>query len=159
HRYRHRRFHRRDVPPRHQHVGQIHRSNVRRPSRLQLAMGAFVAGIEGDIQNSRQSERTTTFACARATCNPALGAFGFDVPVTARMEQRLEWFGTLRGRLGVTPTAGSLVYATGGLAVGRIKTSGTVGGSNLGLTEDVIIDVDPDGNPIEIPVVTASANP
>jgi iron complex outermembrane receptor protein len=137
--------------------------------------GAFVAGIEADIQNSRQPGRTTTFGCAGATCNPAIAAFGLDAPVRAQMEQRLEWFGTLRGRLGVTPTPGSLVYATGGLAVGRIKTSGTISGSSLGLTEGVIegveqgvaMDVDADGNPIEvpievpvqIPIVTASANP
>ena len=83
------------------------------------------------------------------------------------MEQRLEWFGTLRARLGATPTPDSLIYATGGLAVGRIKTSGTVSGSSLGLTDGVTqgvaIDVDADGNPIEVPVdvpiVIASANP
>ncbi|MGA7487943.1 MAG: TonB-dependent receptor, partial [Xanthobacteraceae bacterium] len=129
--------------------------------------GAFVAGIEADVQNSRQPGRVTTLDCAGATCNPALGALGFDAPVSARMEQRLEWFGTLRGRLGVTPTPGSLLYATGGLAVGRIKTSGTISGSSLGLTPDVtegvVVDVDEDGNPIEIPVevpiVVASADP
>ena len=83
------------------------------------------------------------------------------------MEQRLEWFGTLRARLGATPTPESLIYATGGLAVGRIKTSGTVSGSSLGLTDGVTqgvaIDVDADGNPIEVPVdvpiVIASADP
>ena len=69
------------------------------------------------MQNSRQGGRTSTFACAGTTCNPTPGTFGLDAPVSARMEQRLEWFGTLRGRLGVTPTAGSLFYATGGLAV------------------------------------------
>ena len=137
--------------------------------------GAFVAGIEADIQNSRQPGRTTTFGCAGATCNPAIAAFGLDAPVRAQMEQRLEWFGTLRSRLGVTPTPGSLVYATGGLAVGRIKTSGTISGSSLGLTEDVIegvaqgvaIEMDADGNPIEVPIevpvqiptVTASGDP
>jgi iron complex outermembrane receptor protein len=129
--------------------------------------GAFVAGIEGDIQNSRQTERTTTFGCTGATCNPLLGAFGFDAPVSVQMQQRLEWFGTLRGRLGVTPTPGSLVYATGGLAVGRIKTSGTISGAGLGfiegVTEGVEIGVDDDGNPIEIPVeiptLTPGANP
>ena len=136
--------------------------------------GVFVAGIEADIQNSRQPGRTTTFGCAGTTCNPAIGAFGLDAPVSVRMEQRLEWFGTLRGRFGVTPTPGSLVYATGGLAVGRIKTSGTISGSSLGLTEGVIegveqgvaIELDPDGNPIEvpievpvqIPIITASAD-
>jgi opacity protein-like surface antigen len=129
--------------------------------------GAFVAGIEGDVQNSRQGGRTSTFACAGTTCNPTPGTFGLDAPVSARMEQRLEWFGTLRGRLGVTPTAGSLFYATGGLAVGRIKTSGTISGAGLsfieGVTEGVETGVDDDGNPIEIPVeiptLTAGANP
>jgi iron complex outermembrane recepter protein len=129
--------------------------------------GAWVAGIEADIQNSRQPGRVTTLDCAGATCNPGLGALGLDAPVGARMEQRLEWFSTLRGRLGVTPTPNSLVYATGGLAVGRIKTSGTVSGSSLGLTEEitegVVVEIDEDGNPIEVPVelpiVTASADP
>jgi opacity protein-like surface antigen len=126
-----------------------------------------VGGIEADIQSSRQPGRTTTFDCAGATCNAGLGALGFDAPVSARMEQRLEWFGTLRARLGATPTPASLIYATGGLAVGRIKTSGSVSGSSLGLTDGVTqgvaIDVDADGNPIEVPVdvpiVIASADP
>jgi outer membrane immunogenic protein len=136
--------------------------------------GPWVAGIEADVQQSRQRGGTATFNCAGATCNPAIGAFGIDAPVSASMEQRLEWFGTLRARLGATPTPESLIYATGGLAVGRIKTSGTISGSSLGLTEGVIqgvtqgtaMDVDADGNPIEVPVdvpidiptVTASAN-
>jgi outer membrane immunogenic protein len=129
--------------------------------------GAFVAGIEADVQNSRQGERTTALSCAGATCTPLLGALGFDAPVSARMEQRLEWFSTVRGRLGVTPTPSSLIYATGGLAIGRIKTSGTISGSSLGLTEEitegVVVEIDEEGNPIElpveVPVVVASANP
>ena len=36
------------------------------------------------------------------------------------MVQRLEWFRTLRARLGATLTPDSMVYATGGLAVGGI---------------------------------------
>src|SRR5207253_7392669 len=92
------------------------------------------------------------------------------------MAQKLEWFATLRARLGLTPTPDSLLYATGGLAVGGIRTSGTITGSSLnvlqGTTVDVIqqgtiADVDENGNPIEIPIqvpvdipfVTASTNP
>jgi iron complex outermembrane recepter protein len=137
--------------------------------------GAWVAGIEADLQQSRQRGRSATLNCAGAICNPAISGFGLDAPVTVRMAQKLEWFGTLRGRLGLTPTPESLLYATGGLAVGRIKTFGTVTGSSLtlipgvieGVTESVVTDVDEDGNPIEIPVelpieiptVTASTNP
>jgi iron complex outermembrane recepter protein len=136
--------------------------------------GPWVAGIEADFQQSRQRGRAATLNCATAICNPAISAFGLDAPVSVRMAQKLEWFGTLRGRLGVTPTPESLLYATGGLAVGRIKTSGTITGSNLtltpgvieGVTEVLVPDVDADGNPIEVPIevpveiptVTASTN-
>ena len=34
--------------------------------------GPWVAGIEANIQSSRQPGRTTTFDCAGATCNPAI---------------------------------------------------------------------------------------
>jgi iron complex outermembrane recepter protein len=137
--------------------------------------GAWVAGIEADFQQSRQRGRGATLSCATTICNPAIGAFGLDAPVTVTMAQKLEWFGTLRARLGVTPTPESFLYATGGLAVGGIKTFGTITGSSLtltpgvieGVTESVVTDVDEDGNPIEIPVevpieipsVTASTNP
>jgi iron complex outermembrane recepter protein len=122
--------------------------------------GPWVAGIEGDLQRSNQSARTTTFNCAGAICNPAISAVGLDAPVSATMAQKLEWFGTLRGRFGATPTPDSLVYATGGLAVGRIKTSGTITGSSLTLTPslvDGVFDttvpgVDDAGNPVDIPV-------
>ena len=38
----------------------------------------------------------------------------------------LEWFGTLRGRLGVLPWDNVLIYATGGLAYGRDKASSVI---------------------------------
>jgi opacity protein-like surface antigen len=122
--------------------------------------GAWVAGIEADFQQSRQRGRAATLNCATAVCNPAIGAFGLDAPVTVTMAQKLEWFATLRARLGLTPTPDSLLFATGGLAVGRIKTFGTISGSSLVLTPGVIEGVtqtttpgvDEDGNPIDIPV-------
>src|SRR2546429_5303075 len=122
--------------------------------------GPWVAGMEADFQQSRQRGRAATLNCTTAICNPAISAFGLDAPVSARMAQKLEWFSTLRGRLGVTPTPESLLYATGGLAVGRIKTSGTITGSSLtltpgvieGVTEVLVPDVDPEGNPIEVPI-------
>jgi outer membrane immunogenic protein len=122
--------------------------------------GPWVAGIEADFQQSRQRGRAATLNCSISICNAAISAFGLDAPVSVRMAQKLEWFGTMRGRLGVTPTPESLLYATGGLAVGRIKTSGTITGSSLtltpgvieGVTEVLVPDVDSDGNPIEVPI-------
>src|SRR5262249_13748259 len=123
--------------------------------------------------------RATTFNCAGATCNPTASASGLDAPVTTSTAQRLEWFGTLRARLGATPTPDSLIYATGGLAVGRIKTSGTITGSGSSLTQSVTQagapvvaeevtpgvgnsgDDDDDNNssPVGTPSVGASINP
>ena len=137
--------------------------------------GAWVAGIEADFQQSRQRGRAATLNCATAVCNPAIGAFGLDAQVTVTMAQKLEWFSTLRARLGLTPTPDSLLYATGGFAVGGIRTSGTITGSSLTLTPGVIESVvaavddsgnpilDENGNPVQVPVetatVTASTNP
>jgi opacity protein-like surface antigen len=145
--------------------------------------GAWVAGIEADFQQSRQRGRAATLNCATAVCNPAIGAFGLDAPVTVTMAQKLEWFSTLRARLGLTPTPDSLLYATGGLALGGIRTSGTITGSSLtltpgvveGVTESLVAAVDDSGNPlvdengnpiqvpvevpVETPTVTASTNP
>src|SRR5260370_30007226 len=83
--------------------------------------GAWVAGIEADFQQSRQRGRAATLSCATAICNPAIGAFGLDAPVTVAMAQKLEWFATLRARLRVTPTPDSLLYATGRPPLRRIR--------------------------------------
>ena len=42
--------------------------------------------------------------------------------------QKLEWFATLRGRVGMTVTPDAIAYVTGGLAVGEVMTAGTVFG-------------------------------
>lgn len=43
--------------------------------------------------------------------------------ITTSAEERIKWFGTIRGRLGYLPIDPLLVYATGGLAYGRIEQS------------------------------------
>jgi outer membrane immunogenic protein len=45
---------------------------------------------------------------------------------TTTVEQRLEWFGTLRGRVGFTPFDNLLIYGTGGLAYGRTNYNGNI---------------------------------
>jgi len=98
----------------------------------------------------------------------------------------LEWFKMLRARLGRTLTPDFMVYATGGLAVGRIKTASTISGSSLTVTQGVtpsvihtvensvtqgVVSSGDDDEPIQVPVdtpidipgnipfVTASINP
>ena len=99
--------------------------------------GNMLAGVEADLNYSGQRARMRA-ACPGEVCNPALVGVASDPSVLALSDQgqKLEWFATLRGRLGATVTPGALAYVTGGLAVGEIMTSGTVFG------------FDGDGNPV-----------
>lgn len=69
----------------------------------------WVAGIEADIDFSNV-RGSTTFP----TGNGAMPGYA---------DRRLEWFGTVRPRLGFLPTDQLLIYATGGLAYGQTKAS------------------------------------
>jgi outer membrane immunogenic protein len=105
----------------------------------------WVFGLEADIQGSGQKGNgnavcpggvLTPRAAVTSTCAP--GHIGdttpFDVaafPVTDNLSQKLEWFGTVRGRIGPTITPTILAYVTGGLAYGQVSTTGTVGGTNI----------------------------
>jgi outer membrane immunogenic protein len=62
----------------------------------------WVAGFEADLQGANQSESTCTFVCAFTTT------------------QRLNWLGTIRGRLGYT-NGDWMYYVTGGGAWAGIK--------------------------------------
>ena len=61
-------------------------------------------------------------------CNPITAGAGAGVSPTATFNQKLEWFVTLRGRLGVLVQPNWLAYATGGLAIGHIETNGVLSG-------------------------------
>src|ERR1700674_3408860 len=100
--------------------------------------GNLVWGVETDFQLSGQRGNSDgTFTCSVAICqagNPTfatLPAGALPVAITT-FNQKLDWFGTLRGRLGVTVTPTILAYATGGLAYGHIKTDGTITGQTGG---------------------------
>jgi outer membrane immunogenic protein len=92
----------------------------------------WVFGIEADAQWSDEKGRAS-YLCA-ATVVPAAGAclpgLTFLPPGVAgsslTLDQHLEWFGTLRGRIGVLATPRVLFYGTGGLAYGSIKTTGAL---------------------------------
>lgn len=107
----------------------------------------WVFGLEGDIQGSGEKGNTnavcpggsaaaTTLAGVSSAC--ALGHLGdttpFNVaalPVTSNLSEKIEWFGTVRGRVGSTFTPTILGYVTGGLAYGQVRATDTVGGTNV----------------------------
>lgn len=77
--------------------------------------GPFVYGIETDFQWSDIKDSATI---GTLCCNPALVPLG-----TLSTSQKLEWFGTLRGRLGYAAFDRGLLYVTGGLIYGKESIS------------------------------------
>jgi outer membrane immunogenic protein len=104
--------------------------------------GRWVYGLEADIQASGQAGNGSA-VCAGGTATVlnslcALGHLGdtvpFNVPafpVTGTLAESLDWFGTVRGRIGVLADPKVLLYATGGLAYGEVSASNTIGGNNI----------------------------
>jgi outer membrane immunogenic protein len=73
----------------------------------------WLIGVEADIQAAGEKASATRF-----------DTVDFE-GVTTSYQTKIEWFGTLRGRLGYSFDRRMLLYATGGLAYGRMSISGT----------------------------------
>jgi outer membrane immunogenic protein len=82
----------------------------------------WVFGIEADAQWTGQ-RGSTTVLCPLAGCLPALAAAPPGTGTAATLDDKLEWFGTIRGRVGVTVTPSFLLYATGGGAYGSLNST------------------------------------
>jgi outer membrane immunogenic protein len=81
----------------------------------------ILAGLEADIQGSSLKGN------ASATTNaPIANDFPNSFATTIATSRSLDYIGTVRGRLGATVTPGLLLYATGGLAYGEVKSSTSV---------------------------------
>ena len=74
--------------------------------------GMWVFGVEADFQGSDVRGSVTI---------NTTGFPGF-VPITATATEKLDWFGTARGRVGIAANT-ALFYVTGGLAYGRVSHS------------------------------------
>jgi outer membrane immunogenic protein len=74
--------------------------------------GSWVFGIEADAQGSG----------IRGSTGATLPYISVGNTITTTRAEKLDWFGTVRGRIGTTWDRW-LVYGTGGLAYGRTKTS------------------------------------
>jgi outer membrane immunogenic protein len=86
--------------------------------------GAWLLGLEADIQGS--SERSSATSNAASTIL-VCGVACFLVPITGALTdtEKLRWFGTVRGRVGVLATPTWLFYVTGGLAYGGFNSNET----------------------------------
>lgn len=72
-------------------------------------MAHWVAGVEGDLQWASQSDKTF--------CGNACGLYE-----ETRIDQKLPWFATARGRFGYAVDT-VLFYGTAGLAVAKVETT------------------------------------
>lgn len=78
--------------------------------------GPWVYGLEADISAMRlKSEMTTSLPVV----------LGVPTPSIANTNAEIDWYGTLRGRLGWA-TGPLLFYGTGGLAYGRVELNSTI---------------------------------
>lgn len=60
------------------------------------------------------------------------GEVNFDSDgINAEAGTKVNWYGTLRARLGVAPVERLMVYATGGLAYGKVKSYADIDGEGL----------------------------
>ena len=75
-----------------------------------LGLGPMVFGVEADIQGADMTDRRTAL-------NGLAG-------INTTYDQRLGWFGTVRGRVGLT-TGPVLTYVTAGYAYGNVRTTTT----------------------------------
>jgi outer membrane immunogenic protein len=86
-------------------------------------MRNWVFGLEADIQGTgEKGSRAFVF-------DPGLnlniqGRRLTPIPFT--LEQKIDWFGTVRGRIGVLAAPKVLLYVTGGLAYGEVDSNETV---------------------------------
>ncbi|MEO6839838.1 MAG: outer membrane protein [Bradyrhizobium sp.] len=102
----------------------------------------WVWGLEGDIQGTGERGRRD-ISCAVGLCTPSTLPVGFfalvflipGAAVPASLDQKIDWFGTVRGRVGVLVDPKVLLYATGGLAYGGVNTSETIAGASFSTTD------------------------
>jgi outer membrane immunogenic protein len=86
-------------------------------------VGTFLYGLETDIQGS--AEKHTGSFSGILLQPPTLQFSVGNNPVTVTETDQIDWFGTVRGRVGLTSDHW-LFYATGGLAYGHVSSSGSL---------------------------------
>jgi outer membrane immunogenic protein len=91
---------------------------------------SWVFGLEGDIDATGQ-DGTALFGPSTTVTTivpPVGGALVLPTrttttTATGSLEEKLSWLATFRGRIGVLPSDRVLLYVTGGLAVGEVKST------------------------------------
>ena len=110
----------------------------------------WVYGIEIDGQWTGQKGDANFLCAATITGGPCLpGVTALPGGVTGAalsLEEKLQWFVTVRGRLGVLAQPSTLLYVAGGLAFGSVKANGVLASINPQLVATSLTFSDKDTN-------------
>lgn len=87
--------------------------------------GKWVFGLEGDINYNGWNQNSNNIYTLVA---PLAGTF------TSAVNTKLNWFGTVRGRVGVAVSPALMIFGTGGLAYGQVSSS-TLGAFSIGVAD------------------------
>jgi outer membrane immunogenic protein len=93
-----------------------------------LQTGSFVFGFEADVQGTGADQSIFAGYGPIVSANPAFTI----APHTETVSDRLDWYSTVRGRLGFTWDY-FLAYGTGGLVVGGVTSRTDVAFGNFGV--------------------------
>jgi outer membrane immunogenic protein len=95
----------------------------------------IVVGLEADFQGSLEKAEANNFTnnvdfltpvSEETACGTGGGVFLTHCTATASYSTQIDWFGTVRARLGYVWGNGEVLsYVTGGLAYGEVKVNGT----------------------------------
>ena len=91
----------------------------------------FVAGFEADIQGLSRSHRSSSSSVSLPG-NAVGSTVGFATNITNTSDPA--YLGTFRARLGVTVNPSVLLYVTGGLAYGSVKSDTAISQSGINAT-------------------------
>ena len=98
-------------------------------------MPQWVVGIEADLQAGNAKDRVNCFLPCNTPIAITTGIASAFFPVMfseISAESELNWFGTVRGRIG-RASGPAFFYFTGGLAYGEVTTRGRVAGTSFNL--------------------------
>ena len=98
-------------------------------------MQNWLFGFEADIQGTGE-KGTHGYLCPQSTCLPNIvgAAVVLGPAVTEALSQKIDWFGTVRGRIGLLAAPKVLLYATGGLAYGEVASNATIAPVTTGIS-------------------------
>jgi outer membrane immunogenic protein len=85
-----------------------------------------VLGFETDIQGTGERGSTSSSNAYTFPLSNCEGACLGHGTLSQTQQAKILWFGTARGRAGILVNPTTWLYATGGIAYGRISASGTV---------------------------------